>query len=501
MTTEHATLVLVRPDPKSPRRNLPVDVAAAREAAAKPPCWVVLVGGARERRLNDIRQSLGTRGIAKDGVNVYGPVEVCSDEWSPSDEADLPNRLARYLADTGLRMVLERFPSVEVRVAADVPPALLAAVAEAVAVYANANLRVGEVLLESSLRWEIRRDRFRAPGPGKPFTELIGDSPVMRKLSAQIERYAPHPYPVLILGETGTGKELVAKMLHQESRRQGNFMPTNAAMLSPDLAESLLFGHQKGAFTGADRDRPGRIRESEGGTFFLDEVFNLHPAVQGKLLRALNRADKGVIEVEPLGSTQKHVVHSRLVVAAQQDPRAARAADGVSPMREDLFFRVAVCVVQLPPLRERLADLPQLCPHLLRLAGAEAGVSDDGLAVLREHRWPGNIRELRLVLLRAVVDGPPTADTLTADMLRHALRTAALPAGASSLPLPCDLATELKRIEVETMRAALRSTNENAAAAGRLVGMGEGSHNFKRKLDAAEARLRDASSAPGTGEP
>ncbi|MES2638571.1 MAG: sigma 54-interacting transcriptional regulator [Myxococcota bacterium] len=487
-----ATLVLVRPDPKRADSNHASDVRVAQEAANHPPCWVVLLGKGREKRRESMSQLLGLDGITKNGVNLFAPVEICADTWNSDSDASLPDGLAHYLAELGFRMPLRQSSVLEVLLAADFPPSLLAAVVEAVAVYPRVNLRLGDAELRSSLRWEHRRDKFRAPPPDDLTADLNGESVGILRVREQVARYADRPFPVLVLGETGTGKEVVATMLHEQSARTGRLMTQNAAQLPAPLAESLLFGHVKGAFTGADEDRPGRIREANGGTFFLDEVFNLEPAVQGKLLRALNRVEEGILLVERLGSTRPaDEIHARLVVAALDDPRRHPAMNGGSSMREDLYYRVAAGLIRLPPLRECLDDLPVLCRRLLGNIAKDVAVESDGIAALREHRWPGNVRELRLVLLRAVMDGPPNASKLGADVLREALRTAALPSGATSLALPCDLAAEMKRIEVETMRAALRAAGSKHAAAGRMIGMGDHARNFKRKLEDAEARLHE----------
>ena len=488
-----ATLVLVRPDPSGKDFNHPADVRIAKEAVKRPPCWVVLVGRGRTERRKAMGAVLGLDEVTERGISLYAPAEVCDDVWTDEHEASLPDRLAHYLAELGYRMPLRQGGVLEVLLAENFPAPLLAAVVEAVAVYPRVDVRLGDVLLRSSLRWEHRRDRFRSPTPDELNADLNGRAPALEHVRAQVERYADRPFPVLLLGETGTGKEVVATMLHQQSARSGRPMTQNAAQLPAPLAESLLFGHVKGAFTGADEDRPGRIREANGGTFFLDEVFNLEPAVQGKLLRALNRADEGIILVEPLGSTRPaQQVHARLVVAALDDPRRDPTMSGGSSMRVDLYYRVAAGLIRLPPLRECLDDLPLLCGRLLSKIADGVTVESSGIDVLRGHRWPGNVRELRLVLLRAVMDGPAGASTLTADALRSALRSASLPSGGASLTLPCNLARELKRIEVETMRAALRAEDQNHARAGRLIGMGESARNFKRKLEDAEMRLGES---------
>jgi DNA-binding NtrC family response regulator len=499
-----STLVLVRPHPTQPHHNHPGDTEMAKSAAKTPPCWVMLLGAAhsaqrrgdaaaareqaRSARLLAMRRALGLEGaeVAKNGLNVVAPVELAAE----LDGDALAGALARHLADRGIRMPLGQSNRLEVRLPTDLDPALLAAVVEAVSVYPRTDLWIGERRLRSSLRWELRRDQFRAPPPEDTESDLIGTTPAINKVRAKIERYADQPFPVLIIGETGSGKEVVARMLHERSAREGRFMPQNAAQLPPELADSLLFGHRKGAFTGADVDRPGRIREAEGGTFFLDETFNLAPSVQGKLLRALNRVNEGIILVESVGSTTEDVVRARLVVSALGDPRLGDSATGTSAMRMDLFYRVSVGIIRLPPLRQTLDDLPLLCRGLLERLGRPVEVTDDGISVLREYHWPGNIRELQLMLLRALMDAPKGVERLDADHLSSALTINRLPPGALALRLPCNLDLELKRIEVATLRAAMREAGDVHAKAGLRVGMDpKTARNFGRRQEKAEQRL------------
>jgi DNA-binding NtrC family response regulator len=500
---KNATLVLVRPHPDRGDLNHPEDAAMATRLIASPPCWVLLIGQSQRRagkdaaetrerhrvaRRDAMRRALGLDDIAKDGLSVFAPVEVAGED----DPDTLARELARYLADVGLRMPLKQSSHLDVRLPSDLDPALLAAVVEAVSVYPRTDVWLGERKLTSSLRWEVRRDLFRSPSP-EATTDLTGSAPAIEKVRQKVLRYADKPFPVLIIGETGTGKEVVATMLHEQSGRQGRFMAQNAAQLPQELADSLLFGHRKGAFTGADTDRPGRIREAGGGTFFLDEVFNLAPAVQGKLLRALNRVDEGIVLVEPVGSTQPpDAIHARLVVSALADPRTDHENTGTTAMRTDLFYRVSAGIIRLPPLRQTLDDLPELCRALLRRLDHNVRVTEDGIAVLRDHDWPGNIRELRLILLRALMDAPSKSEELGPDALRAALDTNKLPPGARSLRLPCNLALELSRIEVATMRAALRESGHNQAKAGRRIGMApKNARNFGARLETAELQLRD----------
>lgn len=498
-----ATLVIVRADPKRRTHNHPDDVAIARAAAPSPPAWIVLLGaigkiskakdtttvraGEREARLSRIGKALGLEGavIARRGVSVFAPLELIGED-TPAQAA---GALARYLVDRGIRTALRQSQHLHICVAADLGPVLLAAVVEAIAVFPRVDIRVGDEHLEASLRWETRRDLFRAPPPENVGRDLIGDSSAISKVRGKIERYAEQPFPVLVVGETGTGKEIVARRLHELSARQGRFMPQNAAQLPAELADSLLFGHRKGAFTGADAHRPGRIRETEGGTFFLDETFNLAPSVQAKLLRALNRVNEGIILVESVGSTTEEVIRARLVTSALSDPRAS---DSVSGMRMDLFYRIAVGIIRLPPLRQTLDDLPALCEGLLDRRGRTLEVTPDGIERLRDYDWPGNVRELELILLRAIMDAPKTVTRLDADHIAAALRTNQLAPGARSLALPCDLALELKRIEVATLRAAMREAGHVQAKAGRRVGMKPPNlRNFGRRRLKAEARLQE----------
>jgi DNA-binding NtrC family response regulator len=500
---KNATLVLVRPDPKRADLNHAADAALAVRLSDSPPCWVLLIGESQRRagkdaaetreghrlaRRDALRRALGLDSIAKDGVSVFAPVEVAGE-----DEPDaLARQLAGYLAGIGLPWPLSASALVEVHIPPDLDPTLLAAVAEAVSVHPRTDICVGDRRLSSRLRWETRRDLFRSPSP-KATTDLTGSTSVIEKVRQQVARYADKPFPVLIIGESGTGKDVVANMIHQQSGRQGRFMPQNAAQLSPELADSLLFGHTKGAFTGADSDRAGRIREADGGTFFLDEVFNLVPSVQAKLLRALNEVDAGVILVEPLGSTRPaQRVHARLVVSALADPRSDQENTDLTAMRTDLFYRVSAGIIHVPPLRQTLDDLPELCRAILLRLDHDVRVTEDGIAVLRDHDWPGNIRELRLILLRALMDAPGKVEEIGPDALRAALDTIKLPPGARALRLPCDLDLELKRLEVATLHAALRESGHVQAQAGRRIGMDpKSARNFGRRLETAERQLRE----------
>jgi len=226
---------------------------------------------------------------------------------------------------------------------------------------------------------------------------LVGSSAAMRRLAASVRRVAPLRLPALLRGESGTGKDLVARALHEVGDRGDKpYVVINAAAISRDLAESELFGHRRGAFTGAVRDRRGAFREADGGTLFLDEIGSVPLDVQAKLLRVV---EEGM--VRPLGSEAGCPVDVRLV-AATCEPLEMMVAEG--RFRADLYERLAVCVVQVPALRERLDDIPSLAAHLLMASDLGAReLSMGALSVLRAQRWPGNVRELRNVVVQAAI--------------------------------------------------------------------------------------------------
>ncbi|MBI2202331.1 MAG: sigma-54-dependent Fis family transcriptional regulator [Candidatus Rokubacteria bacterium] len=229
--------------------------------------------------------------------------------------------------------------------------------------------------------------------------QLVGTSRAMRAVVEQIRAIAATDAAVLLLGESGTGKELVARAIHGNSaRRDGPFVPVNCAAIPETLLESELFGHVKGAFTGADRPRRGLFAEATGGTLFLDEIGDMPLALQAKLLRVLQ--DKAV---RPVGGSQEIQLDLRVISATNRDV----AADvGEGRFREDLYYRLAVIPIRLPSLRERPDDVPLLARHFLNRAGGSRGraidgFTDEALDQLSRHRWPGNVRELENVIERA----------------------------------------------------------------------------------------------------
>jgi two-component system, NtrC family, response regulator HydG len=249
-----------------------------------------------------------------------------------------------------------------------------------------------------------------AQGDAEPihFGLLIGESSSMRAVYEQIEKVARTDSPVLIVGETGTGKELVAEAIHRSSGRTGRFVAVNCGSLSRDLAGSELFGHEKGSFTGAVRRHLGFFKRADSGTLFLDELAEMPVELQPHFLRVL---EKGV--VLPVGSEQEERVDARLIAATNRDPRKAIADKA---LREDLYFRLSVFPIALPPLRERVEDVPLLVKHFLQLASSEDSpprrFSDASMARFKAYHWPGNVRELRHVVQRATIMSDAGANEL-----------------------------------------------------------------------------------------
>jgi formate hydrogenlyase transcriptional activator len=233
------------------------------------------------------------------------------------------------------------------------------------------------------------------------FEQLIGQSPVLEAVLEQVERVAPTDSTVLIQGETGTGKELIARAVHNISSRCGRpFIKLNCAAIPFDLLESELFGHEKGAFTGAVAQKVGRFEMADKGTLFLDEVGDIPLALQPKLLRVLQEQ-----EFERLGSGRTHQVDVRLVAATHRDLASMVKR---SEFRSDLYYRLNVFPVLLPPLRERSSDIPALVTHFVEICARKMGkqiddIPEDTLAALTSYSWPGNVRELQNLIERAVI--------------------------------------------------------------------------------------------------
>lgn len=262
------------------------------------------------------------------------------------------------------------------------------------------------------------KKKAKTAGP----TNLIAESPQMKDIISLVEQVADSRATVLITGESGTGKEVIAKTLHEMgSRASKPFVAVSCAALPETLLEAELFGHEKGAFTGAVGQRAGRFELADHGTLFLDEIGEIPQSVQVKLLRVIQER-----ELERLGGTRPIRVDVRLVAATNRDLHQAVEA-GV--FRADLYYRLQVVSIEIPPLRERKEDIAPLAEHFMRKYGPEnmrnlATISGEALSALQAHRWPGNVRELENVIERAVVLSKPEADTITPDLLPTTLKAA-----------------------------------------------------------------------------
>jgi DNA-binding NtrC family response regulator len=340
------------------------------------------------------------------------------------------------------------------------------------------SLLVGKALEDRRLRAEnvsLRRElegRYR-------FENLLGKSPAIQAVFSLIQRIAPGDSNVLITGESGTGKELVARAIHYNSpRARRPFVPVNCAAMPSGLLESELFGHVKGAFTGAVRARGGLFREAEGGTLFLDEIGDMAPELQAKLLRAIE--DRAV---RPVGSDEAVPVDLRLVAATNKD-LAARIQEGL--FREDLYYRLAVLPIQIPPLRERREDIPLLAEHFLRRAAAAGrairGFTPEAMAALLRHPWPGNVRELENVVERAVT--LTVGEQVSSEALL--LETSPAPAAAALLAQAARRPT-LEDLTAEYVSLVLREVGGDKAKAAEILGISKRTlYRWERQIAAGD---------------
>ncbi len=334
---------------------------------------------------------------------------------------------------------------------------------------------------------ENRQLRARLEGAEQE-GQLVGQSPAFRHLQDLLRQVASSEATVLLRGESGTGKELAAREIHRRSARAAApFVAVNCAALPESIIESELFGYVKGAFTGAGADRPGRFRQADGGTLFLDEIGDLAPHLQVKLLRVLQEG-----EVEPVGADRPAPVNVRLLAATHRNLEEAVAA---GRFRADLYYRLNVISITLPPLRERPDDIALLAAHFMGRFNRKnnkqfLGITQEALDVLASHPWPGNVRELENVIERAVVLG--RGDFITLEHLPPEL-TAITPSGGS-ITLP--IGVPMEEIERTMIRETLRFTGGNKQDAARLLGIA--TRTIYRRL--AEEGDGDGGREPGGGE-
>jgi len=302
------------------------------------------------------------------------------------------------------------------------------------------------------------------------FGDIIGESPGLRKVVQQIQLVAPTDASVLITGESGTGKELVARAIHEHSSRNGRaLVKLNCSAVPEGLFESEFFGHVRGAFTGALKDKPGRFELADGGTLFLDEIGEVPLAMQAKLLRVLQEQ-----ELERIGDTRTRKVNVRIIAATNRDLRKEVDA---GHFRQDLFYRLSVFPIEVPPLRQRREDIPPLAAHFVRQSARRMNrpdlrITPAARSELAAYNWPGNVRELQNTVERAVIlsrGGPLRFDLAGSDATdasRPRIQSASKP----------DLLTrdELKRQERDAIAAALKQTGGKVfgpGGAAKLLGM------------------------------
>jgi two-component system response regulator HydG len=302
------------------------------------------------------------------------------------------------------------------------------------------------------------------------FEGVVGNSPKMHELIAKLKTIAPTPATVLIMGETGTGKELVARAIHANSpRKNKHFVAMNCTALNENLLEDELFGHEAGAFTGADRLRKGRFEHANGGTLFLDEVGDMPLTLQAKLLRVLENQ-----EVFRIGSNEPIKVNVRLLSATNRDLEAAVTAGA---FRQDLYFRLKVVTIRLPPLRERREDIPLLAAHFLkemnhRHAKQVAGISEPVRKAMAAYDWPGNVRELRNLIESMVVQDQDGILDMNDLQEGDALKRLPLPDHVASGPAGL-VGRPLSEVERYYIEQTLDLTGGNREEAARRLGIGE----------------------------
>ncbi len=410
-----------------------------------------------------------------------GPVDVvlCDLKMPGIDGLDLLPQLARRLPDATLILMS----------AHGGPDLAVEAIRRGAYDYLSKPFTPSEVLL--TIRKARERERLRRQNAllRRDVQRAVGERPIVAASECMIEvldlveRAAEYKSTVLLTGESGTGKEVLARAIHAQSpRRSEAFVAVNCAAIPENLLESELFGHVRGAFTGADRARRGLFLEADGGTLFLDEIGELPPPLQAKLLRVLQEE-----EVRPVGDPKSRRIDVRVIAATARDlPEEVRTGR----FREDLFYRLHVLPIHVPPLRERRADIPLLLDHFLARFSASLGkpiraLDDDALEKLVAYAWPGNVRELENVIERAVILS--RSDRIGVQELPASV-TAPAGATAAASSQALTLREARRASETDAIRRALSATGGNRTHAARLLGISHRALLYKLK----EYALQDA---------
>ena len=309
--------------------------------------------------------------------------------------------------------------------------------------------------------------------PAREISGLVGECELFKNIHDLIRRVAPMPSTIFIEGESGTGKELAARAIHDLSGRDGSFVPVNCGAITPELLESELFGHLKGAFTGAQQAREGLFAYADGGTLFLDEIMEMPLSMQAHLLRVLEERC-----IRPVGANRETPVDVRIIAATNRDPEVEVK---LGNFREDLFFRLNVLTLRMPPLREHKEDLPILVRHFVEILATELGMAvpeilDENLGRLTAYDWPGNVRELKNVIERCLLLGVPPEQCVAVPM--------GLPAATTDRQrLKGDLL--LESVEKNHILSVLEMEGGNKSAAARILGVSR--KTLERKVQAWNA--------------
>lgn len=344
-----------------------------------------------------------------------------------------------------------------------------------------------DITVQKALQFrDILRDnqRLRAElNEHQQIDNLVGESPAFRRVLQAVDSVRESSATILLTGESGTGKEMVARAIHQHGNRADKpFVAVNCAAIPEGLLESEMFGHKKGAFTGAVSDRIGRFQQADKGTLFLDEVGDMPLALQAKILRALQER-----VIEPVGDPRERKVDVRVIAATNKNLLEAVAR---KEFREDLYYRLNVFPIPLPALRERVEDIPALARHFAHVLGATAGkritgFSPEALLAMARYPWPGNIRELQNCVERATIVA--TSQTIEeSDLPAYLFGSRPLDSSAASIlsdgpGIPKDLDAALAEVEKAYILAALHETNGVQAAAAQLIGISERSLWYRLK--------------------
>ena len=405
----------------------------------------VLIVDDDRRRASELAQWLCTRGghAAAAGSAAEAARLLARGEWAAClVDADLPDAgAARVAAAARLR-----------------GPVAVVALAATEGMTAWADARVGRDAGDAAVLAALSAARSSA---GRPASAIVGRHAALERVLEVVRRVAATPVTVLVTGESGTGKSLLAREIHAASGRPGAFVEVACGTLAESLLESELFGHVAGAFTGATRDRDGRFLQADRGTIFLDEIATATPALQVKLLRVLQD-----LRFEPVGGTTTHTVDARLVLATNERLERLVASGG---FREDLFWRINVVAIEMPALRDRASDIPLLAAHFLERAARRAGRVVEGFTpaaaeALAQHAWPGNVRELQHAVERGVFLG-------TGPLIDLADLPPALSVGRRTVVDAAPLKEALAQPERQLIVAALEQAGWRRDVAARALGI------------------------------